>query len=216
MDYKKIYNKDYFSGKTSFFYKFGYGRFTGFYFDEIFKPLKKYISSASAKKVLDVGCAYGFMLQRFPDTFEKFGLDVSEYAIEIAKKHLPGASLQIWNVEDPFPFKKNFFDLITCNDILEHLEKPEKALENIFKVLGPKGIFYINSPNLNFVRKTIFAYADRKEHHISLMTHKNLEKTLVAAGFSIVDHWTFSNIPFYIRSGSNLGTESAFIVTKNQ
>jgi SAM-dependent methyltransferase len=215
MDYKKIYNKDYFSGKTSFFYKLGYGRFAGFYFDGIFKPLKKYLDSSPNKKVLDIGCAYGFILERFPTNYEKYGVDVSEYAIEIAKKRLSGANLQVWNAEDPLPFEDNFFDYITCNDILEHLERPARALENIFHALKPGGILYINSPNLNFVRKTIFAYADKKEHHISLMSHNDFKKAITLAGFFIVDHWTFSNIPFHIKFKSNLGTESAFIVTKH-
>lgn len=215
MDYKKIYNKDYFSGKSSFFYKLGYGRFAGFYFDGILKPLKKYIGSSQNKKVLDVGCAYGYILDRFPASFKKYGLDVSDYAIEIAKKRLPHANLRVWNTEDPFPFEDNFFDYITCNDILEHLEKPEKALKNIFKVLKREGILYVNSPNLNVIRKKIFAYADKKEHHISLMSHSDLKNTLITAGFFILDHWTFSNIPFYVRFNLNLGTESAFILTKH-
>ena len=42
MDYKKVYSKDYFSGKTSFFWRLGYGWFSGFYFNNMFKPIFRY------------------------------------------------------------------------------------------------------------------------------------------------------------------------------
>ncbi len=97
MDYKKIYTQDYFSGKDSFFYQFGYGRFAKFHFNNLFKPLKIYIQRLETGKVLDVGCAYGLMLEKFSDTFEKFGIDISDYAILEAKKRLPNAILTVGN-----------------------------------------------------------------------------------------------------------------------
>lgn len=214
MDYKKIYTKDYFSGKSSFFWKLGYGRFSSFYFKNLFRPIIKYAKKINAGKVLDVGCAYGIMLQKFPDSFQKFGIDVSEYAIGIAKKRLPSAILNIRGAEEKLPFEKDFFDIILFNDVLEHLENPRVALENIWKVLKKGGILYITTPNLNTIRKKIFRYADEKEHHISLFSHSDLISLLNNLGFKIVERWTFINFLFYIRFKSNLGTESAFICKK--
>jgi SAM-dependent methyltransferase len=214
MDYTRIYNKDYFSGKNSFFYKLGYGRFAGFHFDNIYRPMRTYAAGLENKKVLDAGCAFGYVLQRFPHSFEKHGFDVSDYAIKIAKQRLPNCFLKIWNLETPLPYRDGFFDFITCNDVLEHLERPGDALDNIYQVLKKQGTFYVNSPNLNALRKAIFAYADRREHHISLMSHGELKCALVNAGFTVLQQWTFTNLPFCMRFKSNIGTESAFIVTK--
>lgn len=108
MDYKKIYNKGYFSGKNSFFYKLGYGNFAKFYFDNLFKPIKSYINKMSSGKVLDVGCAYGFMLERFPDSFKRFGVDVSEYAISVAKKRLPSAVFAVSDAEKKSPISGRY------------------------------------------------------------------------------------------------------------
>ena len=214
IDYKKIYTKDYFSGKNSFFWKLGYGRFSYFYFNNLFKPIIKYIKKMKIRKVLDVGCSYGFMLQKFPDSFQKFGIDVSGYAISIAKKRLPSAIFKIRSAEEKLPFEKDFFDIILFNDVLEHLENPKVALENIWKVLKKGGILYITTPNLNIIRKKIFRYADEKEHHISLFSHSNLISLLNSLGFKIAEHWTFINLLVYVRLKSNLGTESAFICKK--
>ncbi|MFA5925868.1 MAG: class I SAM-dependent methyltransferase [Parcubacteria group bacterium] len=216
MDYRKIYNKDYFDGRNSFFYKLGYGNFARFYFDNLFKPLKPFIEKIGKGKALDVGCAFGLMLKRFPDSFEKFGVDVSEYAIKEAGKRLPEAKLIVVNAENELPFPEKNFDIILCNDLLEHLEYPEKALGNIFKVLKKGGICYINSPNLNFLRKKFFSYADGKEHHISLFPRKNLLKLLEKNGFKTVKNWTYLTLAyfFFIKFKSNIGTESGFICTK--
>lgn len=215
-NYKEIYTLDYFNGKNTFFYKLGYGNFAWFYFDSLFRPLKPYLLRLKMGKVLDVGCAYGFMLQRFPDGFEKFGIDISHHAIIEAKKRLPRARLKVSDVEDKLPFPEEFFDIVVCNDVLEHLENPKRALENISKVLKKDGILYINTPNLNWLRKKIIGYADKKEHHISLFSHQALFDLLTEVGFKTTDHWTYTNLTyfFFLKFRSNIGIESALICRK--
>ncbi len=164
-------------------------------------------------RVLNVGCAYGFTLERFPDSFEKFGIDVSAHAINVAKRRLPDANFKIGGAEDKFPYKDNYFDVVLANDLLEHLENPKTALESIHKVLKIGGVLYITTPNLNAVRRKIFSYADKKEHHISMFTHKELMNLLNSLGFKIEDHWTsVAFVDFKFSSGR--GIESTFICRK--
>lgn len=215
-DYKKIYNEDYFSGKTSFFYRQGYGNFNQkFFYDRLYSPLKKYIAKKQKARVLDIGCAYGFILERFPQTYEKFGLDISNYAISKAKKRVPNGIFKIADAQKKFDFKKNYFDFVIANDVLEHLEKPEAALSNIYTILKDDGILYINTPNLNFIRKTVYHYADKMEHHISLFSHKDLLDIIEKKQFEVLDHWTFLLSAVY-RLKFNLGTDSAYICRKKK
>lgn len=214
MDYTKIYDKDYFNGKKSFFHRFGYGNLSKFYFNDLFKPIYHHIKKFDNGNVLDVGCAYGYMLQRFPDSFQKFGIDISEHAICTAKKRLPHAILKVGGAEDEIYFKENFFDVILLNDVLEHLKQPELALKNTYKSLKKEGILYITTPNLNSIRKRIFKYADKKEHHISLLPHADLNKLLSSLNFQVIERCTFINFPIYLKFKSNRGTESAFICKK--
>lgn len=216
MSYKETYNRDYFSGRDSFFYKLGYGRLAKIYFNNLFQPLKSHTQKIKKGKVLDVGCAYGFMLRKFPDTFEKFGIDISDYAIREAKKRLPEAALTVGNAEDELPFPERFFDIVICNDVLEHLADPASALKNIRKVLNNNGILYINTPNLNWFRRKVFTYADKKEHHLSLFSHQTLLNLLAESGFEVIDHWTYTNLTyfFFLKFKLTLGVESAFICRK--
>jgi 2-polyprenyl-3-methyl-5-hydroxy-6-metoxy-1,4-benzoquinol methylase len=217
MNYKEVYTKNYFNGTDSFFYSLGYtNSFLKFYLNTLFKPLQKYCNELQSANVLDVGCAYGFMLEKFPKHFKKYGLDVSEHAISEAKKLLPKATLKVGGAEDAFPFPENHFDIVTCNDVLEHLENPRKALEHIKHVMKKGGILYINTPNFNLLRKVVFAKPDKLEHHISLMTHEKLKKLLLELGFQIEELYTYTSLPafFFLKFRANIGHEQAFICRK--
>lgn len=217
VDYKKVYNKNYFLGKNSFFWKGGYGKYWGlasFYFNNLYRPLKPYLTEPTGGNLLDVGCAYGIMLSLFPSKFHKYGIDVSDYAIRVAKTRDPRARFTVCDAEKAFSFPKNFFDLIICNDVLEHLENPVALLKNVFRVLKAGGLFYLTTPNLNSFRKIFLAFPDKEEHHLSLISHQQLLSLLAETNFSIKSHWTFSNTLFYLRYPGNWGIESAFILSK--
>lgn len=206
-----IYNRDYFNGKNSFFWKFGYGKFSQFYFNGLFKPLDKYIREVKIGKVLDAGCAYGLMLKKFPLSWQKFGLDISDYAIGVAKKKVPEALFFSRSIDGDLPFEENFFDLVLLNDVLEHLKNPEIALRNIYKILKRGGILYITTPNLNFVRKILLSRIDKAEHHISMFSHSRLKALIVFLGFSIEEQYT-SFYSFCFKS--NIGMESVLVCKK--
>ncbi len=216
MDYKKIYNRDYFSGKTSLFYKLGYGKLSKYSFDSLFRPLESYLKNMGESKALDVGCAYGMMLERFPAHFEKYGIDISDHAVEEARKRLPEGKFAVGGAEDKFPFPEYFFDIIVCNNVLEHLERPERALENIFSVLKKGGLLYVTIPNLNFVRKKYSRFHDEREHHVPMYSRQDMLELLAKTGFSVEKHWTFIGFThfFFLKFRSNAGTSSAFICRK--
>lgn len=212
MDYKAIYNKNYFNGKDSFFWKLGYGRFAKFYFRNICKNVEKYIYPG--QKILDAGCAYGYVLANLPEEVEKYGIDVSEYAINIAKSNIPEANLQVANLEEELLYEENFFDVIFLNDVIEHIENYQQALMHLKNILKIGGIIFITTPNTNMFRKKFLSFADKKEHHVSMFSHAKLMELLEKLDFEIIDHWTFFNPFNRIKLKSEIGLESAFICKK--
>ena len=45
------------------------------------------------------------------------------------------------------PFDDNYFDIIFCNNVFEHIEFPDKVLSEIFRVLKKEGCFLFKTPN---------------------------------------------------------------------
>ena len=58
------------------------------------------------------------------------------------------------NVLD-IPFEKDFFDVVFCNHVMEHVESDTKAMTEILRVLKPAGWAIIQSPVYPELEKTL-------------------------------------------------------------
>lgn len=98
------------------------------------------------KEVLEVGCGIGTAAQTFIEHGAIYtGVDLSHKSIEIAKNRLNVFDLQgnIFqaNIEEIDNVNDKKFDLIYSFGVLHHTENPEKAIDNIWKMLKPGGEF---------------------------------------------------------------------------
>jgi len=105
------YDKDFWDGDR----RFGYG---GYKYDGRYEIVaKKLIESYNLPdnaKILDMGCGKGFLLYEFTKLLPNcrvYGFDISEYAIENAKKEIK-ANLFVHKAEDKTDFEDNEFDLV--------------------------------------------------------------------------------------------------------
>jgi SAM-dependent methyltransferase len=132
------YGKDYFDGSRDV----GYG---GYRYDGRWKPVAKDIVShyrlSPGDKVLDVGCAKGFLVKDLlAEGIDAYGVDVSEYALMTCEPETIGR-LHIGSAEHlPFPDKS--FDVVLAINVLHNLRKPEliRALREMER-LSRKGKF---------------------------------------------------------------------------
>lgn len=91
-------------------------------------------------RVLDIGCNDGTLLNNYPSTFEKFGVDPSDVAQEIED----GVTV----VQDIFPSKElnaildgKKLDIITSIAMFYDLEDPSAFVNSIKSSLDPEGIW---------------------------------------------------------------------------
>ncbi len=103
----------------------------------VVQRFKDYYKLSWNSKVLDVGCAKGFMLydlRRLIPGLTVTGIDVSRYAIEYA---IPSVSpfLQVENAGD-LPYEDDSFDLVISLDTIHNLDRRgcEMALREIMRV----------------------------------------------------------------------------------
>lgn len=94
---------------------------------------------------LDVGCGVGFVVEALRRHFrlEAFGADVSAVAVARARQRLGADRVhQIEQGRIPHPSER--FGLVTCFDVLEHLEAADlrPLLAELRRVLRPGGLLY--------------------------------------------------------------------------
>ena len=133
--------------------------------------LIKAITPLHVKNVLDAGCGEGFSLYKLSEynIGEKLeGIDYSKEAISIGKKLFPNLSLKQGSIYN-LPCKDNTFDLVLSTEVLEHLENPKKALQEILRV--SKKYILVSVPNepffmmSNFLRgKNVMKFGNDPEH----------------------------------------------------
>lgn len=106
--------------------------------------------SLNAKKILDGGCGGGTFLDLIYKKEKKyFGVDVSRLAINQALLRLKGKNnvqLKIANLEK-LPFPDSQFDLSYSAFVLEHLQNPQKAIEEMIRATAIGGKIVILCPN---------------------------------------------------------------------
>ena len=116
-----------------------------------FQFFDRYLSQWQGQRVLDVGCGGGytceFLAQRGAIVT---GLDQSAACIKAAQRH---ADDQGWaiayhpGVSENLPFADASFDIVTCVDVLEHVENPAATVAEISRVLKPNGWFCFDTIN---------------------------------------------------------------------
>ena len=115
--------------------------------------------SLKGKRVLDVGCGYGGFLVAAgrAGAREVVGIDSNPRVLELAPLLLSDyevdARLEQADLIDPaLPGLLGRFDVIICNDVLEHVTSVEAAVANLSAMLVSGGRVFLEIPNGNAVK----------------------------------------------------------------
>ena len=138
-------------------------------------------------RLLEIGCGLGHVLARLEDQFETYGVDVSPFAIEQARKNSPRSVLQTGTAEEiaslPGPF-----DVIATFHVVEHVVDPGEMLAACGRVTRPGGLLVFATPNPEAPRAK--AKGDKwygiVPTHISLKPPREWVSLTEQAGYRIV------------------------------
>ena len=153
------------------------------------------IIPANKEKYLDLGCHGGFLTKKAADKCqarEVWGLDVSLESVKYAQKKYPNFHFKVADIAD-LPFEADYFDLITVLEVLEHIPKPEKALQEIKRCLKKGGAVVILVPTESALFRVIWYFWTHlgrgkvwRETHINQIKSSEIEKILEKMGFEII------------------------------
>ncbi|MEM1510617.1 MAG: class I SAM-dependent methyltransferase [Nitrososphaerota archaeon] len=90
-------------------------------------------------KLLDVSCGDGQFILMYENKFKEcYGIDVSSFRVEIAKnrfKEKNNIHIMQYDVDEGLPFPDQFFDIVTCIAVLEHVFNLPDVVKEINRVL---------------------------------------------------------------------------------
>lgn len=119
--------------------------------------------------LLDLGCGTGEMLhllRQENQEAELEGVDLSCNMIARAReKKISGASFTAGDAEN-LPYAAGDFDMVCCVQSFHHYPDPKKALEEVYRVLRPGGVFvlcdmYVANPVVRWIENTFVLRALR-------------------------------------------------------
>lgn len=98
---------------------------------------------------LDVGCGAGFVVALLGSPtfgFEAHGVDVSQEGVDRAEKITPAGRVAVMR-PGKIPHADGAFDLVTCFDVLEHLDEPDILVlrDELRRVLTPGGLLFCSA-----------------------------------------------------------------------
>ncbi|MFT4537975.1 MAG: 2-polyprenyl-3-methyl-5-hydroxy-6-metoxy-1,4-benzoquinol methylase [Planctomycetota bacterium] len=143
------------------------------------------------RSILDVGCAGGFLLDRFRQGgWQVHGVEPSKRAVAFAKDRYD-LDLFCGPVED---YTQNqSVSAIHASQVLEHLLDPKACLEKMVDLLAPGGLVFLEVPNeFNALQGAVVEQLDKQawwiapKHHLNYFDHDSLAQLCESCGLTEV------------------------------
>ena len=152
------------------------------------------LAPASVKRVLEIGCAAGRFRLNFHEQVEYWGVEPVREAAEQAQckgiKVLCGTYDAVCG-----QLPDGYFDLVVCNDVIEHVSDPESFLVSLRDKLATGGTFIGSIPNvrfwgnlLNLLVRRDWKYEDSgvlDKTHLRFFTVRSFRRLMKSAGFHL-------------------------------
>lgn len=151
---------------------------------------------------LDIGSGHGDLIELMRSQFEisSSACDYTDSLMKLADVKVTVANLN----NEGLPYADQSFDLVTCTEVIEHLEHYRYTLREMYRILKPGGVLVLTTPNIlnlkSRIRFLLFGFynlfgplhfQESNLHstggHINPVSVFFLTHSLVDAGFNEID-----------------------------
>lgn len=161
---------------------------------------------ADAATVLEIGCGEGNFGRQLKSrgAREVWGVEVAEPAAERARLVLD--TVLVGDIEDLVgQLPDGYFDLVVCNDVLEHMADPYIVLERLKGKISPRGVLVSSIPNIRYYpvfyellvhrqwEYTESGILDRS--HLRFFTVKSIRNMYERLGYEVLRHEGINRMP---------------------
>lgn len=163
-----------------------------------------FLIPVNVKTVLEVGCGNGGFRENFSEV-QYDAIEMNEDAAEIARGKLNNVAVGTFENTINF-FPDHGYDLVVCNDVIEHIADTENFLKIIRKKLNKNGAIIGSIPNIrhisnlvNLVIKMDWKYTESgilDKTHVRFFTEKSLIRLFKENNFEIEEFKGINSDPY--------------------
>ena len=154
----------------------------------VFRMFKKNLKTYNPGNMLDIGCGDGKRTIRIANYYKinmsnVFGLDFNNHLIVSCQSMFNARKIDLES--DNIPYQDDTFDLVICNQVLEHLKNYKKTIFEAIRVTKNQGYIVFGIPNLAHLINRIYLLFGVQplcihldSSHVRSFTHRSFVKLL--------------------------------------
>jgi 2-polyprenyl-3-methyl-5-hydroxy-6-metoxy-1,4-benzoquinol methylase len=139
-------------------------------------------------RLLNVGCGPFTEAERMLQMgLDVYGCDISRFAIKKICDH----KIRLCDARVRIPFKNNYFDIVYCTEVIEHLGQVGRFFDEITRVTKRDGMLLLSTPLFNYWKfrlKIMLGKDIFDDYHCRYFTKESIKSKLEKCGFEIVDY----------------------------
>ena len=135
-------------------------------------------------RLIDIGCGTGDNIGALVDATgcSAVGTDLSLYALHHAPRSASGSTLVSMAFGEALPFPSASADVLTCMDVIEHVDDDERVLREFGRVLRPGGVVLLTTSAYMWMWSEHDVWAAHRRRY----TARGLAEVTTRAGFEVL------------------------------
>lgn len=180
----------------------------------ILKPLLKLLSEKKDRKILDLGCGNGWLINHLIELgYDAYGTDASQSGIDLAKRKNPGRFFiqDLSKDELPPELQHTGFNTIISTEVIEHLYQPKEYLDFCKKILSQNGggELILTTPYHGYLKNVVLSLSGKMDQHFTVLwdgghikfwSEKTLTGLLKEKGFTGIKFIGCGRLPWLWKS----------------